>query len=383
MSIKDKIVTILEKPVLDKTTNAGYLIFLLLIITISANAVIKPSYNWDLIGYIGAVCSINETNALQIQDKTFEAVKLSVPDSIYNKLTRDDPIRIKSSSNAVYFNSVIDYYKVKPLYVWIVYLLHKTGFNIVLATVIPSVFSYFLLMIIFYNWIGRYLRGYQTLIVSAATAVVRPLSELAKFSTPDMLSSLLLFYALYLIAFKKNDLINMPVLFILSVLARPDNFVFWLVLIILFVFLEKNAGKKKLIYSGAALLITGAFLLFVFAFDRNAGWLNKYTGIVFQASYLENLKKWVSDFRGSLLFYSLGASFLILAINGFRQLADRMRNLFLACIAFIVIKFLIYPFFEERYFILSSMFFIVFIVYSLTEIKSALQDRTGIIQNSN
>jgi hypothetical protein len=375
LAIQEKIKILLEKKVFDKTTNLGYLLFLILILVISINAVYKPTYNWDMIGYIGAVYSINETNVQKIHDKTYTAVKLTVPDSVYKNLTGNEPLRIKAHTDPVYFNSLLNFYKIKPLYVWLIYLLQTAGFNIVFATVIPSFFSYFLLMIVLYNWISRLLPVYQTLAVSSIIAVIRPISELAKFSTPDLLSSLILLYALYLLAIKKDDLINMPILFALSVLSRPDNLVFWFMLLITFFMTNKNSGKEKKYFAAAILSIVIAFILFVLLFDKNLGWVKSYTGIIYQTAYWSNLKFLFSEFRGSLLFYSICASFLLITINGLKPYAERMHHLFLACFLFIAAKLFLYPYFEERYYIAVSMFFIIFIIYSISEIKSTHQKK--------
>ncbi len=327
-----------------------------------------------MIGYIGVVYSSDETDIQKIHDKTYSAVKVSVPDSVYNSLISNVPLRIKAYMEPNYFYSLLDFYKVKPLYTWLIYLLQVLGLNIVLATVIPSIISFLLLMIIVFYWISHYLPAAQTLIVSSIVAVIKPISDLAKFSTPDLLSTFFLLVAFYLVAQKRNNIINLSILFILSVLSRMDNIVFWMVLLIFLIILNNNVERKKIYAVSAVSAITFAFLLFVLLFDKNLGWYKKYFEFMFETDYLYNIKVILAVFKGSLLFYSICVSFLIFILNSLKPASNKMHFLFVVSLICVAAKFILFPHFEERFYMVHTIFFIIFIVYSVAEIKSAYRN---------
>lgn len=106
-----------------------------------------PFYNWDMMCYVGTVVSWEETDPVQIYQKTMDTVKKNIPDWVY-KQHAENPI----SKEYTAFNDQIPMCKIKPLYTHAAWLLHLAGMDIPPATWTVSAICMMFMVIVLYMW---------------------------------------------------------------------------------------------------------------------------------------------------------------------------------------------------------------------------------------
>ncbi len=184
----------------------------------------RPAYNWDMLGYMALTLKIENTNTVFVHDKVYaEAEKeavwpyqhILVDSNVFRKRMKEDPDA---------FNRQLAFYVVKPMYVRMVYFFYKAGFPLARATLMPSIFSFALICLLIYFWLKKYLHITGAFCLSSFIILSRPMLEIAKLSTPDALSALLLLLSFYFIVEKPKKWI-MIFMLTASIFARLDNII--------------------------------------------------------------------------------------------------------------------------------------------------------------
>ena len=198
---------------------------LLYVSAVSALGVLLPAYNFDLIGYVAVAASYEITDAAKLHDEVYSAVKRRAPAAQYAKLTAPGFWK-EVEQNPRYLAQQVPLYNVKPLYTWLVYLVHKLGADWVRATVIVSSAAalFFGLLLLF--WFDSPPPYYYLLAALLLAAVYLP--GAARLSTPDSLSALMRLAGAWLLV--RGRVAAACAVFAASVLARPDNIIFDLLL---------------------------------------------------------------------------------------------------------------------------------------------------------
>jgi hypothetical protein len=244
--------------------------------------------------------------------------------------------------------NILDYYRIKPLYVFIIHFLHKAGFSFVTATLIPSLLSYFGIGCLVFSWCMKILKPLPALIFSMILLFINPCIILARLSSPDAVSNIFLFYSLYRIYFGKKyywtALILMTSLFI-----RLDNFISVFVLLTL---MQMWPGKQKQIHFGTFLICMFLTVFLAvginFLYEPEFWWFLKVT-------YLQSVSAY--GLQVLIYFLSVSQSFLpsliLIGCIEYFMIGNSIPKTTLyvltsiACIIFI--RFLFFPSFEERF----------------------------------
>lgn len=204
----------------------NYLFKLLYFIIIALAAIYcfkRPLYNWDLLPYSYLVLKMDHHNSEEAFHLTYKLAKENIPVKEYNSLIDSSNIyRYALSHDPETFKAQLPFYVVKPFYTGLVYFFYKSGIPLIQATLMPSIISYLLIGILLLHWFGFYLRSPISFIIALLVMISSPLIEVAKLSTPDCLSALLLIFSFYFIL--KKPVLWIALLFmLLSVFARLDN----------------------------------------------------------------------------------------------------------------------------------------------------------------
>jgi len=232
----------------------------------------RPLYNWDMLPYSALILRMDGYDERKAFAYTYESANENVPPGAYHLLTDSaNAYRYKLANNGEAFNEQLPFYVVKPLYTSVAYLAYKAGFSLPQATLVPCFISYLLLGLLFFHWLNSYLRLSISFFVSLFIMVSSPLIEVAKLSTPDCLSALLLLGSFYFIVEKPSLPLALACM-CMSVFSRIDN-VICCYLLISTVYVSKHWDKQFSFKS--LLLITILFAvcyIIVGLFARHYGW---------------------------------------------------------------------------------------------------------------
>lgn len=245
----------------------------------------RPAYNWDMLPYMAIVLKMDKPwlNMEGIHTLTYQMASQKVPETDY-RLLKEGNYRKKMAANAAAFGEQLPFYSVKPLYVGMIYLLYKTGFSLVSSTMLPSIIAYFFLGLLLFYWMGRYLRPLFALLGSVLVMYTPFMIRIAGLSSPDALSSFLLFAAFYFII-EKPSLILLFIFFLLAIGARLDHIITCLI-ILSFLFFYRKWEKRMTLLQYATMVGAVVVCYFVITWFtvRPWGW-----NIAFYPAFAHNL----------------------------------------------------------------------------------------------
>ena len=310
-----------------------------------------------MIPYMTLTLSIEQTNFQKIHSDVYQLIKREVPDTVFNKLISGD-YRNLSYINYKFLQEQTSLYINRPLYILFIYAFYKIGIDLVLSTYLISLLSGFLTSVLIYFWLLKFYKAKYSFVITVILIFSTGLREVAKYSTPDGLSIILMIATVYLLMNKKNK--NFPLILLLfSQLARPDNIIF---VIVLSIFLYKTSLKdfsinKKQFYIlsilSILLFIPNLFNVFLHLFFGER--LNNYINIL-----SSSIKLLIS-----MPYFSL---YLLLSVLIYKNV-PRTKGLKItisllnAALITMVIRFLIFPSVEIRfysfYFLVIAILFII------------------------
>ena len=231
----------------------------------------RPFYNWDLIAYVGVVHSYTQKSPSLIHARTYSEIQEHVPTTPYRRLLGEGhshkDYRAAMAKSPEEFVAQLPFYSVKPLYPSLMFLLNQTGIDLVTASVLISRVSYLLIGILLWYWIARYYPPLTSFLL-ASLLISMPFSlALARYSTPDALSSLILLLAFFLfIEHSRTRLAT--VILVLSIAARPDN----VMLVTLLALYDLVFRKEERLFSLGVMLAAFSLYKLLTTLSGNYGW---------------------------------------------------------------------------------------------------------------
>jgi len=189
-----------------------------------------PEYSTDGFSYMANAVAMSGASVRVIHDAVYQEVKAGIPQPVLNHLTGEDETDSAQSrsfreraANPYRFAEFLPCFAVRPIFNQLVYVLHyKAGVGLLRATVVIPVLSYWLLGWLTLLWISRYMAAHWAPVISALLLLSPPLWDLARSTTPDALSSLIVLLALYLL-FEKQKLLPGTIFLLVSIFIRTDN----------------------------------------------------------------------------------------------------------------------------------------------------------------
>lgn len=304
----------------------------------------KPIYNWDMIAYMGVVEEYSSHDMEQVHRNVYQALKAEVPADVFAGLTDHEDDRYECLKDTKAFYDELSFFRAKPLYTFLVFLLHKSGIPFVLSTIIPSVIASFIILLLVYGWLCVYLERHIALVTAILLALLPSFAELVRFSTPDALSNMFVLWAAYLIATGKSRKWLLFAL-TLSLFARVDNFIF-VMAVLFFVFMN---GKLKVGYRvfaiiGVALLgILGIPMLFGDSFN----WFTKFAFLFSPSEYAHHWTLVLYAIRWSAQYILMLLIAIFLYANGDKQTVRLMKIIGLT----IAVRLFLFPSIQDRFFV--------------------------------
>ncbi|MFL5773175.1 MAG: ArnT family glycosyltransferase [Flavisolibacter sp.] len=354
-----------------------YLFFFLCLLPIGFHIYKHPDYNFDMLGYMALVVRMDQTTAVdQVHNITYSNAKQNIPEEEYKKLTTTPPFRQKFASDPVEFQKLLPIYIVKPLYLWMCYLFYKAGASLTIATVLPSLLSFFLIGIFLFHWLKKYLQPVVAFLGALLIMYSSFVTNVARLSTPDCLSAFFLFVAAYYVL-ERRHMILMFLFFLLSILTRVDNLIICF-FVISFLSFDKKLRllyKKQYFFMLLVLVIT---YLCIMLQVRQFGW-----SIFYYSQYARHID-FSKDFKqavSSSSYISLVYSKLVTAVTAFNfsffmfiamlimgYPLRRFKNFtfdqlfLLLMVATILFRFLLLPDLSDRFYLGFYLIIIILLV---------------------
>ncbi len=353
----------------------------------------KPEYNWDMLPYMALVLEYDNIKADSVHDQSYYFAKQSLPPLYYKNLTdSSNAYRKQMKEDRVAFNNQLPLYVVKPLFIAFAYLFYKAGFSLYVSTIMPSIFSYLVIGFLLLYWLKKYLNIVFASWLSLLVMLSTPMLGVAKLSTPDGLSALLVFSLFYFVIEKQNILLIL-IFMAGSVFARIDNILTCLAIIGFLVF-QNNPLKKMAILQYWGML--AILLLCYFSITASAtkyGWsifyynsFSNYVSISHGSHSTFIAKEYVRLMLGNAinsLYHSQIITFLGLVLSLFIRRTtplfedlgfDQIFSLLLVLI--IILRFLLYPDIGDRSYIPYYLIVLIFIARRLSGKEEFLSAKT-------
>lgn len=323
----------------------------------------KPVYNWDMIAYMGVSVEYSEHDLQKVHDSVYHTLRQEVSPEVYRGLTENYDDRAQCLKDASIFGKELSFFRTKPLYTLWVFLLHKAGVHLVLATLIPSIIACFLIILLVYHWLCHFLQRPLAFVAAASIAMLPIFAMLDRYSTPDAMSNLFVLLTLYTIATKKP--VWMLILsLLLATLSRIDNFVLAIV-IAYFLYLKntKNILWKSLVVGSISLIcVVGVPMLMG---DR-ADWFTQFAFLFSVKDYIQHWRDVIYILRTDVLYLVLMAVAALLILKANREI----KTLVQIVVTTVVIRLFLFPSLQERFF--AAYEFVVIIA-----LLSFVQQRYG------
>lgn len=189
----------------------------------------SPRHNWDLLGYAGVAASWDTTDAAAIHARVYGLARAGLPPGTFAELTSDPRDRAdRAYRQAMYldpqrFVQQLPYYRVRPLYVGLLYALDHAGLGFLRAMVLVSVAAYAGLAAIVLAWLRRHLPLPWAALAALLLALSPPMLEaLRNSASPDPLSAFVLLLGLYLLLERRHAPAGAWVI-LAAVFVRSDN----------------------------------------------------------------------------------------------------------------------------------------------------------------
>jgi len=356
-------------------------LYFLFLVGASLYAYKKPLYNWDMLSYMALAAGVENHNIVATHDLVYDEAKKHVPEPFYSRLVEPaHEFKHKMFTDPVAFNQQLVFYTIKPLYVSLIYLAHKAGLSLTKATVAPSVISYFLIGILLFLWLIKYLKIPLAGLISACAMLTAPMVNAAQLSTPDCLSGLTMFAAMYLV-FENPKVLPVFICFALSIFARIDNVIACVLILSLLALTDKWTIKiSKTQYTILFLGLIACYLAVSYRCTRY-GWnilfypsfaqhLDTNSGLGTGFKLVEYMRLMYSQLLTGLYFYHLVIYLMILLlvfVNAPPDIRDFDLGQLMALltVAVIAIRFVLLPEIDDRFYLSWYLLIVVLLVRKL------------------
>jgi hypothetical protein len=300
-----------------------------------------PGHNGDMPFYIALVIEKEQGSMEGVVERTKEVLLQELPPREY----QDHADRISGVNQMIF-----ERYRIKPLYVLLVLAFHKLGFSYIHATLVPSLLCYFLIGLSIWQITIKRLNPVKTFLVSMTCMLIFPTLLLARLSTPDSLSCFILLNAVFLIYDGRSKFLWYS-LFILAICTRLDNVVSELIFLFALwkwpvgSFTNKLDTKKYIMMS---LGLIGIALLVNLTATHHFLWFMDSNFSEPPEQYLKSIGIYFYVIPGSFFMY-LFVLFIISGLNRGFSWKQEVNYIFYAVCAVVLVRFFLYPFYEERY----------------------------------
>lgn len=368
----------------------AFFVYVCFAAAISVYSVMKADYNWDVLAYAGCVFSLESSDTDAVHKSAYELFKSSVDEKTYSLQAAGNKYRETLASCAGCFYQTLSFYKIKLLYIALVYGLYKSGINLFVSLSVISALFYFLTSLVIYLWLFKIIDSkLHTFLIAVLLTASPYLINAASNPTPDLFAGFLIFISVYCLVERKS--LYLFILFmILSLLVRPDNIFLFVILSGVLIANNQYLVHRKLVYSSITLGILIVVIINVWSGNYSYSTLfyhsfiekltnpTEFNSVINPSIYIKGLLNWIFFFK-----YSMAAlQFVIILIAVYIKLKsesdiknDLELSVLIAMGLSIIIHYILYPVMDDRYFIgqylVIDILFVKLIYERLSEYKAA------------
>lgn len=336
----------------------SYFIQLILIFGLGIGAYKHTSNDWDQLSYAACILTYSISDSVKIHDSVYRLANnyyYNENGEAYHEMVSKNLYRLSTSSFPKSFFQQLPFYKVKPFYIWLGYLISKLGFDPIQALKILNFICFGFIGFILARFLSTIFSWIPSLLLFTALISYNGLMDMVKELTPDVLSFLILI--LISISYLRSK--NYLFIFILSALAilcRPDNLIFCVLIQFGLVALH----YKNLKSLTNPIIQIASYLLIYFIVQNSSSAYSWH--ILFYHTFID-LVSYPADsgisieFKTYIKYVLKGIDNLIpfLAILSFIILilreCKREFYLFIIVLGTIISKFILFPAISERFYL--------------------------------
>ena len=216
---------------------------------------------WDMLGYAASVLSFSQSDTVSIHASVFADLRDNVSPVVYQTLTNGSDYRSVMSADPEAFSQQIPYYKIRILYVLVLWMLTKIGFGIYGAIHVASaVFSCSALLVIYFG-LRFHLHSLFWMVTPIIFYGVTSNFEVIQAGGVDAFA--FFWVAMTLVAYIRGHKLLLPLL-VLSVLVRTDLVILAGLMFGILLLTDRSNWRKVAIW--------GAVTLFLYV------WVNMWAG---------------------------------------------------------------------------------------------------------
>ena len=288
----------------------------------------------------------NETHAA-----VYTIAAAQMPPRDFAALSQRQPLLMQSQE---VFKKILRYYEIKPAYILIARAFHALGFNLVSATYLPSIVSYFFIGCLLFVWLQKMLdiqfAALATLMIAGCPFLITP----ARYSSPDMLCAAISFAGLFFIS--EISVAVGLILCLLAIPIRPDIGILFICLIPAIYIGKKLTLNKALTFgamvmAGTLLVLGNLELLKEFLFtipSYSSSWNNSEMIKNYGTGLRSGLNSIVNSNTFILSFLAITTLYLNSKQNQ-KILLDFWSLLTIGALATFMVRFLLHPIIEDRF----------------------------------
>ena len=251
---------------------------LLVCLGLFVHAITNPLHNLDILGYAASAVSIENSDAGYIHNYVYDELKASATNEAYTALSENHSYREIMLNDADAFNQQIPFYKIRIIFVLLIYSLAELGVNIFFAAHLLSAFLTSMGVLVFYHAYRKIIQPAFWLVIPVFL-VGFSVDELAKLVTADSLAFFWLGLICY--AFMHSRWRVLFVLLFSSVLIRTDM-IFLVALLLAYLIIFRPELRLGVIVTG---LISVVLYFFINNYAGNYGW-----STVFYYAVISNMR---------------------------------------------------------------------------------------------
>lgn len=331
---------------------------------------IRPSYNWDMIGYVASAYHLDGHSGADLSALTYKAVKEEVTPSLYNELTTGD-YRETVYSDPKALEQQLPFYTIRVAYVGLMRGLNAVGLPYPKASYAISAFFAGSAVLLLTLLLKKFLVPVYLL---PLIVVFGGVTHLARLSTPDAIACFFSLSAIYFIKTRNN-------IFLLIAAALPIFRTDFLILSLLIAIYGFFKGERfKAISSIAAALI---LYLLINKFADNYGWLtifnftligiNPYPADMQTASSLWLYFKPYLSASYQLLHHAHGIVYALgigLLLRGRAiVLTEDEKSIVYISLFFTALHLFAFPAYMDRFFVFAAVSILIVFTSALLRIK--------------
>lgn len=319
---------------------------------------------WDVIGYVASAYELIGLSGEALRNTTYEDVRNAVPSNTFSVLTDENNIyRSTIYKDASALQQNLPFYKIRYVYVWLTYAIGQWTGSFSQATVIVSAISGFFIVLTsgLLFWNTRSVIAFLS--VPPAVVFLGELLTLASLSQPDAIAALASIFLCVLILARKHK--AAVILIALLPLFRTDFVIFALAAGFI-LFLRDNSRLAAL---SASLALLTYFTVNHFAENHGYAVIFNFTLIdrnispyPLQMPISDDVRDYVEAYiRGiwrliytpEIYLYPVITIVVIFFTSAQNRCRNRFFSIYLACLFFVIVHFLLFPAaFLRHYFLL-------------------------------